>query len=337
MENDFQEILNTAEARAILADLGSNDYNKAINAQRFVAKAMETPLRQGVFSGNILDGIFSPKDFTDGRPIEFPLDIFAPGSERDHVAYVIPKQGYIPSKNVEGGYVTVPTYRIGSSIGTFLQFVEYANWDIIGRMSEILEAGFVKKMNDDGYHTLLAAGVDRNINVYDSDAPAGTFTKRLISLMKSIMRRNGGGNSTSMNRRNLTDVYGSVEMVEDIRNWNVDQVDPFTRRDIMVSADGNGLTRIYDVNLHVFDELGVGQEYQLFFANDLAGTMGASDEEIIIGLDRGPTSAFLMPVRKPVEIFEDVSVHRSQRVEWYGWSSLGFCCLENRNIIIGSF
>ena len=45
---------------------------------------------------------------------------------------------------------------------------------------------------------LLAAGVDRNIVVFDSDADAGQFTKRLVSLMKTVMRRNGGGNSLAI-------------------------------------------------------------------------------------------------------------------------------------------
>ena len=63
-----------------------------------------------------------------------------------------------------------------------------------------LEAGFVKKMNDDGWHTLLAAGVDRNVLVFDADASNGQFTKRLISLMKTVMRRNAGGNSGSLNQ-----------------------------------------------------------------------------------------------------------------------------------------
>lgn len=334
---DMAEMLSQPEFKQTLANLGASDYQVAIDAQRFMAKAMENPLRQGIFSGDILEGIFAPKDFTDGRPIEFPLDIYAPGSEKDHVAYTIPNQGYIPSRIVEGGRVTVPTYRIGSSIGTHLHFLEHANWDIVSRMGQILEAGFVKKLNDDGFHTLITAGVDRNIGVFDSDAPAGTFTKRLVSLMKTVMRRNGGGNSTSVGRRNLSDVYMSPEAIEDIRNWNVDQVDDLTRREIMISQDGEGLSRIYNVLLHTLDELGVGQEYQLFFANELSGTMGSSDEEIVIGLDRGPSAAFLMPVRKPVEVFEDPTVHRSQRIEWYGWTSCGFAVLENRNILIGSF
>jgi len=39
--------------------------------------------------------------------------------------------------------------------------------------------------------------------------------------MKTVMRRNGGGNSTSANRGQLTDLYVSPEAVEDIRNWEL--------------------------------------------------------------------------------------------------------------------
>ena len=66
---------------------------------------------------------------------------------------------------------------------------------------QVLEASFVKKINDNGWHTMLTAGADRNILVFDGDASAGQFTKRLVSLMKVIMRRNGGGNTGSSVRR----------------------------------------------------------------------------------------------------------------------------------------
>jgi hypothetical protein len=117
--------------------------------------------------------------------------------------------------------------------------------------------------------TLLAAGVDRNIVVYDSDAATGQFTKRLVSLMKTVMRRNGGGNSASNNRGMLTDLYVSPEAMEDIRNWGVDQVDEVTRREIYTAADGS-VNRVFGVNLHDLDELGDGQEYQLFYENTLS-------------------------------------------------------------------
>jgi GDPmannose 4,6-dehydratase len=50
-------------------------------------------------------------------------------------------------------------------------------WD--DRVMEVMRSQFTKKMNDDGWHTLISAGVDRNILIYDDDAAASTFSKRV--------------------------------------------------------------------------------------------------------------------------------------------------------------
>jgi hypothetical protein len=206
---------------------------------------------------------------------------------------------------------------------------------------EVMEAQFVKKMNDDGWHTLLAAGVDRNIVVFDSDADPGQFTKRLVSLMKTVMRRNGGGNSASNNRGILTDLYVSPEAMEDIRNWGVDQVDEVTRREIYVAADGT-LNRVFGVNLHDLDELGEGQEYQLFYKNVLGGTLpenysGSDDKvELVVGLDLRKRDSFIMPIREQVQIFEDDTLHRQKRAGFYGWAEQGFAVLDNRRVLLGA-
>ena len=232
----------------------------------------------------------------------------------------------------------VPTFDIANAIDYLLKYARDARWDVVGRAMEVLEAGFVKKMNDDGWHTLLASSVDRNIVVYDSDADAGQFTKRLVSLMKTVMRRNGGGNSTSTNRAQLTDLYLSPEAHEDIRNWGIDQVDEITRREIYVANDSsNVLTRIYGVNLHAIDELGEGQEYQLYYENVLGGTLPVGDVEVVVGLDLSKRDSFIMPVREQVQIFEDESLHRQKRAGFYGWAEQGFAVLDNRRVLPGSF
>ena len=259
----------------------------------------------------------------------------APGTEKDFVAYTLPNHGYIPERHVEGDYVMVPTYDIGASIDYLLKYARDARWDVVGRAMEALEGSFVKKMNDDGWHTLLAAGVDRNIVVYDSDASASQFTKRLVSLMKTVMRRNGGGNSTSANRGMLTDLFVSPEAMEDIRNWGIDQIDEITRREIYTAADGS-LNRVFGVNLHDLDELGVGQEYQAFFTTSLAASMPGSDTEVVVGLDMRKRDSFIMPIRQEVQIFEDDTLHRQKRAGFYGWAELGFAVLDNRRVIIGS-
>jgi len=326
------------EMLKLLRQSGDADASIALPAQREFASALETPLRKGVLVGNILGNIYETINMEPGASPEFPLDLISPGLEGEHVAYTNPGHGRIPERAVEGDYVMIPTYSIASSVDYLLRFARDARWDVVARAMQVMEAGFTKKMNDDGWHTILAAGVDRNILVYDADATAGLFTKRLVSLMQVVMRRNSGGNSASVGRGRLTDLYVSPEALEDVRNWGIDQVDEVTRREIYVANEGGpAITRIFGVNLHDLDELGEGQEYQKFFLNDLSGSLASSDVELVVGIDQSTNDSFVMPVRESLRVFEDPTLHRQQRAGFYGWAELGFGVLDNRRVILGSF
>ena len=326
----------TPEMNQLLSRAGSLQREESLAATSELAKALELPLRQGVMSGNILGDIFEAINLQPGATAEFPLDFLAPGTEKEFVAFTIPNHGRIPERHVEGDYVMVPTYDVGASIDWLLKYARDARWDVVGRAMDVLQGQFVKKMNDDGWHTLLSAGADRNILIYDGDASSGMFSKRLVSLLKVVMRRNGGGNSTSINRGELTDLYISPEGHEDIRNWGVDEVDPVTRRDLIV-GEGGLLVRIFQVNLHTLDELGEGQEYQNFYTTDLSGTMPAGKNEIVVGLDLRNNDSFVMPVRAPVQVFEDEALHRQRRAGMYGWAEHGFAALDTRRVLLGAF
>jgi len=326
------------EFLALLRRSGDTDINVAAAAQREFAKALELPLRKGVLMGNILGDIFETINVEAGSTTEFPLDLISPGLEGEHVAYTNPGHGRIPERSVEGDFVVIPTYSVTSSIDYLLRYAREARWDIVAGAMQVMEASFVKKMNDDGWHTILAAGVDRNVLVYDGDATAGMFSKRLVSLMQTVMRRNSGGNSASLGRGRLTDMYVSPEALEDVRNWGLDQIDEVTRREIYTASEGGApITRIFGVNLHDLDELGVGQEYQDFFDIELAGALQASDTELVIGLDQSSNDSFVMPVKQTLQVFEDPTLHRQQRAGFYGWAELGFGVLDNRRVILGSF
>ena len=327
--NEFIELLKRS---------GNSDKSVALDAQREIAKALELPLRRGIMFGDVVTGIYEKMVLEPGASPEFPLDLLAPGTERDYTAYTNPGHGRIPEKHVEGDYVMVNTYGITNSIDFLLRYAREARWDIVARAMQVLEAGFVKKINDDGWHTILAAAVDRNILVYDADAAAGQFTKRLISLAKTVMLRNGGGNSVTATGR-LTDFYLSPEAIEDVRNWGIDQLDDTSRREVYQSADGGApITRIFGINLNGLFEFGDGQEYQTFFTSDLGGSIGPnSDVELIVGLDLNARDSFVMPVKREVEIFEDEGLHRSQRQGYYGWAEIGFGVLDNRRVLAASF
>jgi len=332
--------LTETQLDEVLRRCGSSNAMHSFAATHELAKALELPLRKGIMSGDILNGVYNPIDMKGGVP-EFPLDFLSPGTEKDFVAYTMPQHGRVPERSVEGDYVMVTTYSIANSIDWLLRYAENARWDVVGRAMEVLEAGFVKKMNDDGWQTLLSAGADRNIVVYDGDGNTGQFTKRFVSLMKVVMRRNGGGNSTSQNRGMLTDLYVSPECIEDIRNWGIDLLDEFTRREVYLNADDNGqgglyAMRLFGVQLHALDELGEHQEFQDFYTNQLGAAFASGKVELVVGLDRRHTDSFVMPVKKNIELFEDPLLHRQQRAGVYGWGEFGFGVLDNRRVILGN-
>lgn len=151
------------------------------------------------------------------------------------------------------------------------------------------------------------------------------------------MVRSGGGNASSIRKARLTHMVMSPENIEDIRNWNLDQVDEVTRREIFVADDGSPtLTRIFGVTLMELYELGEGQEYQTYFTGQLGGSLASNDVELVVGLDLQTRDSFVMPVRMPVTIFPDPNLHRQQRQGYYGWGEHGFGVLDNRRVLGGS-
>lgn len=316
---------------------GSNDLKVAMAAQADFARAVETPLRKVLLSGDIINGIFTPQDFSGNPRVEYPLDLLTPGDESNFYAYTVPGHGRIPERRVESDYLMITTYNVGNSIDCTLRYLEDANWPVLQRMMEVLEAGFVKKWNDDGWAVILAAGVDRNVLINDPNAANGQFTPRLVTLMKTFMRRNGGGNSATLNRARLTDLYISPESMDDIRAWNLEQVPDAVRANIYYASDESAdLMNIFGVRLHALDELGEGQEYQSYYTNNLSGTMASGDTEVVIGLDKSRDDSFVMPVRRPLQIWEDNTVHRRGLFSLYGRMEAGLGVLDSRRTLIGS-
>lgn len=326
----------TQKMKEVLSQAGSNDPAIALPAMQAVALSLTQPLREGLFPGDIISNIFSEVPLDKGTWAEFPLDPVPPGQQKNFVGYTIPKHGYIPQRTASADFVLLQTYDIGNSIDWPLRMSERSRWDIVQRFMKVFQAGMVKKMNDDGFHTLLYAGLDRNIVVYDSDAGSGQFTKRLVSLMNVMMTRQGGGNSATPNKSKLTDILMSPENIADMKNWGIDIVDEVTRRELFLSSS-DSFMRVFNVNLHSIYELGEGQEYQMFYEHDLAGSLQTNDVELLVGLDLSNPDSFVSPTFNPqLEVFPDNNLHRQQRHGIYGWKNIGFGVLDNRRIILGS-
>lgn len=327
----------------LLKRAGDDNIAVATQGRHELAKALELPLRQGVLKGDIIGDIFEEEKLQPGVSAEYPLDLLTPGTEDEYTAFTIPAQGRIGEMHVQGDYVMVPTFEVGSSIDFATKYARDARWNVLGRAMQVLEGSVVRKKNDDGWHTLISGGYQRFLNVYDDKVAPAFFSKRLVELMKTVMRRQAGGNSTSVNRGRLDRLYVSPEALGDIRTWDVTQVDPYTRRELYIADDLDRMD-IFGVELRAIDELGVGQLYEQYWETTLGATLptyslaGASytKQEIVIGLDMSHDGVFMNPVRQEFTINEDPTFARQRRISMWGFAEWGWLLSDGRRVLVGS-
>lgn len=338
-----------AKAAQALKKTASKDPQERAAAQRAFAAELNAPLRQGIFDRDNLGDIYEKQVLEPGAQANYPLDFVKPGFEDDFAAFTMPKQGRIPERHVEGDELWVPTFRIANAIDWDIRYAEEARFDVIMRAIRVYEAGYVRKINSDGWRTILAAADGRGLIVTAGGAApftgatlvptpaAGQFTKELISRGKTAMTRGAGGNGNS---GRMTDVYLSMEAMEDIRAWDVDEIDEFTRREIFVNREF-GLASIYGVVLHEMTEFGEGQEYQAFLTDTLSATLptvgGTARREFAVGLDLSTMDSFVSPIRKELETYDDPNLYRQLRMGIFGFMELGFAVLDPRRTILLAF
>lgn len=326
-----------AQFKDLLRATASADNITRVNAQDQLAIALTVPLRETIYSVDTTSSMFFTPVYLDPEAApEFPLSPIGPGEEDNFIAYTNPGHGYIPQRQTESDFVMVPTYGIANAIDWLLKHARQGRMDIVDKALKAFRWGFSKKLMDDGWRTVIAAAIDRNMLIFDADATQGQFTKRLVSLTKLAMLRGGGGNASSLNAARLTDLFMSVEGIEDIRNWGLDQIDDISRREIYLAADGS-ITRVFGVNLHGMTEFGVGSEYQKYFSDDLGGTLASGDVELAIGVDLSTDDCFYMPVKQELEVYPDPTLHRWQKAGYYGTQEQGFAVLDNRRVICLSY
>lgn len=295
----------------------------------------KTPLRAAMFRQDLVGDIYTAYKIEPGASPEFPLDFVAEGEQDDYVAFLMPKQGYVPERRIESDKIYVNTFRVANAIDWDLAYARDARWDVIARAVEVFNAGFVKRSNDDGWHVILAAALATGEMVNDAAATAGVFTKALINKMKTRQRRRALGGT-------LTDLYVSPEAIEDIYNWDLDDVDDVTRKLIYDNGSYNGedaIIRIYGINVRNTREFGEGgQEYQDYFTTTLGGSLaGGGDLELVIGIDGTNRDCFVRPIREEIQMFPDPMLHRQGRAGFYGWGEHGFGALDTRRVLPGSF
>jgi len=321
------------ETLALLRSTASSDYKVAEQAQRAFAAGLNDVLRKADQDGDVTAGIFDRFTLPPGAEARFPLHFLSESNVDEHVAFDLPAHGRVPERHVEGDELLVKTFSVAGAIDFDIWFARDARYDVIREALDVLNKSFIKKDNDDAWTVLLACAADRSLVANDTAATAGIFTKELAARMKTVYLRNRSGNTVT---GGLTDMYLSLEGLEDIRAFDATAVDEITRRELFTAGD-NVLPSLYGLTMHAMQELGVGSTFQGIYTT-LGGTLAAGgDTELVVGLDLSSTTAFKNPVRDELMVTEDPMLHRQQRQGWYAWKRHGWTCLDERFILAGSF
>ena len=176
------------QEREILKATASADITQAATHRQALAQVMEQAWKSGVLEPDLLGTIFQKIQLPAGVEAKFPFDFYAPSNEGAYKAFVIPREGAIPDRVLDADEIRVPTYKIGNAISWSLDYARDARWDIVAKAIEVFTNGFVRKINDDGWHVLLRCAKEAVPGIQtDTAATAGIFSKRLLlSLMVSI-------------------------------------------------------------------------------------------------------------------------------------------------------
>ncbi|MCK5610123.1 hypothetical protein KAR91_50080 [Candidatus Pacearchaeota archaeon] len=331
-----QEFKETEQARELLKATAGNDA-EAMEHRRALAQVLQRAWRAGVLQPDTLDGIFDRVELEAGVDAKFPLDFYAPAdSESDtRKAFVVPREGAIPDRVIEGDELHVITYKIANAISWSLDYARDARWDVIARAIEVYTNGFIRKLNDDGWHTVLSCAASNSV-VVDSAGTSGVYSKRLTTNLQTAIKRLAGGRNSK-----VTDIYLSPEAIADIRNFDTGsaggQIVDFETLKALLGTDGFApLPSLFGSRVHELQELGTGQEYQDYLATTLGVSLPTGKEEFCVALDLDHRDSFVMPVRQDMSMFDDPVLHRQMKAGVYGWMEMGMACLDSRRAILGS-
>jgi len=331
---------------------------EGMEAYRAFAAALTTPILQKVELDSIMRTLFTVELLGPGAQAVYPV-----AEDFEIPVWVLPGLGYVAQNFIEGigEEVYVPTFSIAASADWKISYARDSRIDIAQRAAERAAKDLAAYEEECGWRVIMPAATSsfsgkgllgsRPAPIYEispSAQGAGYLSKELINKMIVGFKRTG---------RTLTDLYVSPEDAADIREWTDTDIDPVTRREIF-QASGMGV--IWNVTLHEIQHLGATGLYNINgnasaygkFTADASedyngysldnpnvtaadGTISTLGETQIMGFDLSVNDSLVMPIRKEYEAHDDPTLLRVQKQGFFGWSELGFACLDSRMLGMG--
>ena len=322
-------VQRTPEKVELLKSIVSKDKAVAQKAQESLAALIGQTIDQVLPLMNSSALIY--RDFAYDRDSDpsLPLDLFE-GLGKGYIkVWSQSIAGGMPTNLIHGmGEYKFTTYRLDSAISFLNRYAKDARLDVVAKGIERMAQEIAVQQEHNAWATLLKAAADGTDNDGNPNAITGTTPgvfqvddlNRLITKQVRLFDSWNGGTPTMVNRKGVTDLFVSPEIMEDIRAFAYEPMNTRGTPDTAESTAlglpdsvrekffGNaGVPELYGKSFHQLLELGVNKSYTTLFDNFYAGTPAFDDatQDLVVGADLS-VDAFLRPVS--LEPTQDIDV-----------------------------
>jgi hypothetical protein len=304
-----------AEVKRLVEQISPTDI---INA---AATIPHDPARYG-FSYNQL---FEIVKLYPGEIPEFPLEFLHPTESNGAdmtPSVVMNKDNEMVSSNPGQDYVHLEWADFTSKPATMPKRYTYdMRWDVMSRWIQEMQHSFQAEVARTAWQCILKAAESRNIVVKTDDNWLDGLLRK-VSVTKTVMRRNGGGNSSSMRRGMCTDIFVPTQTYKRITDYLSKQKSDELDRQILSQDKFN----VFDVgHSPALRVSGVNIKH----APELSWYENKSHFGMAADLSRHDTS--IIAVRDdPTMFHKDLG----SEIEGFVWQDVGMCVLDPRKLVM---
>ena len=318
----------TPEQIELVKLMGSNNRQKAIEAQETFAAAIAGVIQNVIQAAPVLTQLFRDIEFDEYTNPMIPLDLYYDVKEKNYIktwSQTVP--GGMASSQTSGATeLPVMTYNLTSAVQFLKEYARQGRLDVVAKTLERMAQEILVKQEINAASvvtsacaqaTYLKAGVTTPnvIRVNSANNLVIDDFNRLLTMAARINSSWVGG--TPVNApRGLTDLIVSPEVMQEIRAMAYQPMNtvgsltniPATEEFRNAVYNSAGLPNIYGVNLIPCYDLGINQAYNTLYGTYAGSTLypgyagvgtavfSPSTEEVVLGIDR-TREALIRPIR----------------------------------------
>ncbi len=359
MKNAKFELQNTPQQIELFKAAASTDSVKAMNAREAIAKFIGPVLNQVMNIASYTKDLYTPWPYNEDDIPTFPLDLYYGAGVNEVVVWSQATAGGLGTTSIAGlQEMTLSTFRLDSAVNFNKKTVQRGRLPYVSLGLNRMAQELLRKVEANGFYILFkalaearTAGLEHLIQSTAADRLQLDDFNRLITRSKKIDVAWDGGTPDTSTNYGATDLYLSVDRMEDIRAMaynpqntiatpNTDEstavpLPDSIREEIFRNA---GASEIYGKVLHEMLELGVGKRYNTVFDNLYTGslTFDTANQELILGVNQS-RQGLIMPLAQNadngqtfVTQVDDQWPVRAGKIGWFTAGELGFAVIDSR-------